>query len=406
MEKHEKRHTQVPPEQMDENEVAVHKARSARRRKKRALRAILLIVPLLLVALAAYFLALRWSWGDYKVTVSNEQEDTIAARYVELDGKIFKYSGEGAALMNQKQEVLWNIAYGEMQNPLVDVCEKTAVVYDQGNTSMSIFNETGQLGSVNTSLNIVKARVARQGVVVAILDGGEDTWINFYSSDGSLIAENQTRVDDPGYPLDVSVSEDGLMIMVTYQFVDGGETTSYVAFYNFGSVGQNQIDNIVSGYKYEGVVVPKVEYLNAGTAVAFRDDGFTLYRGKQVPKEDVTVKVDKEIVSAFCDDKHIGLVFKNTNKDSKNKQYVMQVYKTNGTQQFSKEFGVPYTDIRMSGGQIVMNNSSQICVISGSGVEKFNGGVNEGAVSSFARLGFNRYLLILDNGLYTIKFKR
>ena len=82
-------------------------------------------------------------------------------------------------------------------------------------------------------------------------------------------------MDDPGYPLDVAVSNDGLVMMVTYQFVDGGDTTSYVAFYNFGDVGQNEDDRIVSGYTYEGVVIPQVLYLGGSNSAAIREDGFT-----------------------------------------------------------------------------------------------------------------------------------
>ena len=70
------------------------------------------------------------------------------------------------------------------------------------------------------------------------MDGGDSTWINFYASDGSLIAENQTHISDPGYPLDVAVADNGNIMMVAYQYVDGSETTSYVAFYNFGDVGR------------------------------------------------------------------------------------------------------------------------------------------------------------------------
>ena len=62
---------------------------------------------------------------------------------------------------------------------------------------------------MTTSYSIVKARISSNGLVAAILDGGGDTWINFYASDGSLIAENQTKIDDPGFPLDVAVSDDG-----------------------------------------------------------------------------------------------------------------------------------------------------------------------------------------------------
>ena len=89
---------------------------------------------------------------------------------------------------------------------------------------------------------------------------------------------------------DIAVSEDGVIMMVTYQFVDGSDTTSYVAFYNFGDVGQNEDDRIVSGYKYEGVVVPQIQYLDNNRSVALKDNGFTIYHGSQIPKEAKTVK--------------------------------------------------------------------------------------------------------------------
>lgn len=69
-----------------------------------------------------------------------------------------------------------------------------------------------------------------------------------------MIAENQTHISDPGYPLDVAVADNGNIMMVAYQYVDGSETTSYVAFYNFGDVGQSEDDRIVIGYTYEGTV--------------------------------------------------------------------------------------------------------------------------------------------------------
>lgn len=386
-------------------EVQDYRKRISYYRKRSLIKALIGIGVVVALVFLTVLLIQKKAYHGYKVIATSEQEDTISTRYTGLDGNLLKYSGESASLLNKNQETLWSATYDEMQSPMIDECEGTVVVYDQGNTTMAIFNKEGQLGSVKTSLNIVKARVAKQGVVAAILDGGDDTWINFYAADGSLIAENQTRVDDPGYPLDISVSEDGMMIMVTYQFVDGGKTTSYVAFYNFGTVGQNQIDNIVSGYKYEGVVVPQVAYLSDDTAVAFRDDGFTLYKGKQIPKEGNTVKVEKEIVSAFYDSDMIGLVFKNNSKENKDKQYVMQVYNRSGSLKFTKEFSIPYTSIKVSDGQIVMNNSSQVCVISGQGVEKFNGTIDEGSISDFFKLGMNRYMLVLDNGLSTIKFK-
>ncbi len=236
-------------------------------------------------------------------------------------------------------------------------------------------------------------------MVAAILDNDENTWINFYNPDGSLVAENLTKIDDPGYPLDVAVSDNGVM-MVTFQYVDGNKTTSYVAFYNYGDVGQNEADRIVSGYTYENVVIPQVECISANQYIALRDDGFSTYQGSQIPKESKTINVKQEIVSTFFSDDRIGLVFKNNNKDD---LYTMEVYNMSGQLKFRKNFNVPYTTIKMSGDNIIMYNSSQICVMNSRGVQKYMGSV-DGTIRDFFKIGWNKYLMVLDTGVSTIKF--
>lgn len=383
------------------NDDTSYDARLARHRRKVMIRTGITAGVIVVACIGTALFVKYRSYDTYKVISTSDNEDTVSAQYLELDGSLFKYSGDGVAVQDYEGNISWSATY-EMQNPIADECDGTIAVADQGGTNICIFNKDGEIGQIETTLNIVKVKVAKQGVVAAILDGGEDTWINFYASDGSLIAENQTRVDDPGYPLDIAVSEDGVLIMVAYQFVSGEETTSYVAFYNFATAGQNQIDNIVSGYQYQGVVIPQVEYLDSSTAVAFRDDGFSVFKGKQIPKESANVQVEEEIISTFYDKDNIGLVFKN---DGKDKMYTMKVYDTSGHIKFEKSFNIAYTKIRMSDGHIVMNNDSQVCVITTNGVEKFNGNIDEGAINDFFRLGMNKYMLVMDNGLSTIKFK-
>lgn len=339
------------------------------------------------------------SYRTYDIIQTSEQEDIVSTKYEVMSGKILRYSPDGAALVNSEMDAYWSSLY-EMQNPVADIRGDWAVIADVDGTSMKIFDKDGEVGSVTTSYSIVKARISSNGLIAAILDGGDSTWINYYDSDGSLIAENQTHVEDPGYPMDVAVSDNGEIMMVTYQFIDGSDTTSYVAFYNFGDVGQNEDDRIVSGYTYEGVVIPEIRYFDAERSVALREDGFTVYKGRQIPKESVTEKVDKEIVSTFCDDDTIGMVFKNGNKD---KQYTMKVYSINGSLRFTKDFNIPYTTIKISGGNILLYNDSQICVMNSRGVEKYSGTV-DGSINNFIKIGWNRYLLVLDSGVNVIKF--
>lgn len=363
--------------------------------KKTAVTAIVIVA----VAAAVLIFVEKRSYRNYRILQTSEQEDIVSTKYEVMAGKVLRYSPEGASLVNSEMEAYWSTLY-EMENPVADINDSWAVIADIDGTDLKIFDKNGEVGSVTTSYNIVKARISSNGLVAAILDGGDATWINYYNSDGSLIAENQTHVEDPGYPMDVALSDNGQIMMVTYQFIDGSDTTSYVAFYNFGDVGQNEGDRIVSGYTYEGTVIPEIRYLDSERSAALRDDGFTLYNGKQIPKENISEKVDKEIVSTFCDEKTIGMVFKNGSKD---KKYTMKVYSADGSLRFTKNFNIPYTTIKMSGGNILLYNDSQICVMNNRGVEKYNGTV-DGSINNFIKIGMNRYLLVLDSGVNVIKF--
>lgn len=384
--------------QIEESYVEERHKKVSGHKRNAAKKTVFTAVAVIAAITAIVFYVEKRSYHTYKVIKVSEQEDVVSTNYVEMDGDILRYSPDGVSLVSDNMNTLWSETY-QMQNPIADVNETRAVIADKDGTTLEIYDKSGKTGSVTTSYAIIKARVSQSGLVAAILDGGDDTWINFYSTDGSLIAENQTKVDDPGYPMDVAISDDGVIMMVAYQFIEGSDTTSYVAFYNFGDVGQNEDDRIVSGYKYEGVIVPQIQYLADNKSVALKDNGFTLYQGSQIPKEIKTVEVEQEIISTFYDDDMIGFVFKNEDKE---KLYTMEVYTTDGKLKFQQEFNIPYTTIRLSGGNILMYNSSQMCVMNSRGVQKYMGNV-DGTIKDFFKIGWNRYLLVMDSGVDVIK---
>ena len=370
-----------------------HHRRISRKGKK------VITAAVIAAAVCLVFLyAEKRSYHSYKVLNTSEQEDVVSTQYVDMDGDILRYSPDGVSVVDNSMNTIWNETY-TMQNPIADVNGSRAVVADSEGTSLYICDKKGVTGTVATSYSIVKVRIASNGMVAVILDNDDNTWINFYNPDGSLVAENLTKIDDPGYPMDVAVSDNGVM-MVTFQYVDGSKTTSYVAFYNYGDVGQNEDDRIVSGYTYENVVIPQVECISDSKYIALRDDGFSTYQGNQIPKESKTVNVKQEIVSTFFSEDRIGLVFNNNNKDD---LYTMEVYNMSGQLKFRKNFNIPYTTIKMSEDNIIMYNSSQICVMNSRGVQKYAGNV-DGTIRDFFKIGWNKYLMVLDTGVSTIKF--
>ena len=119
-----------------------------------------------------------------------------------------------------------------------------------------------------------------------------------------------------------------------------------------------------------------------------------------------TLTAEQKVVGGLIDcvypwpNDMVGLVFKN---DSKDKQYIMEVYNTaDGKLKFKEDFNIPYTTIKLSGGNILMYNSSQMCVMNSRGVQKYLGSV-DGTIKDFFKIGMNRYLLVLDSGVDVIK---
>ncbi len=391
--------TETPGRRRSGAEIQLdYETRLRNRKKTKIRRGLIIAAALVLVCLTVFFYLEKKTYRNYKILQTSEQEDVVSTRYIEMGGDVLRYSPDGLSLQTDDMETLWSETYS-MTNPVADVRGDHAVIADKDGTTIVLADKDGVTGTATTPYTVVKARVSMSGMAAVILDNGDDTWIDFYGQDGSLIAENQTKIDDPGYPMDVAISDDGVIMMVAFQFVDGSETTSYVAFYNFGDVGQNEDDRIVSGFTYDGVMIPQIQYLGGGSCAALRDDGFTIYQGKQIPKEYKTVNFSKEIISTFFDDKRIGVVFRN---DDKEKLYTMEVYNTDGELKFRKDFNIPYTDIRMSDSYILMFNSSQLCVLNSRGIEKYSGTV-DGTIRDFFKIGWNRYMLVLDSGVNVIK---
>lgn len=373
------------------------------RRKVRRLRPLLLLLVVVLAAIVVKYVMDTRTSASYTLLSSSEREGSTQASYMSFDGAILHYTSDGAALSSSDSTQIWNETY-EMDTPVADTADTAVVIYDQKGTSMCVFDGRGLLGKITTELPILKARVSSQGMIAAILEDGDTTWINFYSPSGETIATGKTRIDSPGYPVDIDVSPNGELLVVSYVYVDGTTPTSYVAFYNFGTTGQNQMDNMVSGYTYADVLVPQVRFLSSDAAVAIRDDGITLYKGAQIPAESLSVGEEEEIVSCFAADQTIGLVTANTEENS-DTPYRMKLYDLKGKLIADKGFQAEYTTIRVDGGRILMYNDKQLSVFDLKGRENFHGTIEEGTIQDVCTISKNRFLVVMNESVATIRIR-
>lgn len=340
-------------------------------------------------------------YRHYQVLFSAENEDTQSAGYTQLGDCLLKYGDDGAYLLSQSQKIVWNQTY-EMSNPDSFVRGRYAVIYDRKGTLMYVLDKDKPVGPIETKFPILQAEVTDKGTVAAVLEDGEKTWINYYASDGSIIAENQTRMENPGYPLDIAVSPDGNIIMVSYLYIENGEVSSKLVFYSFGVEGQNKVDNIIADYTYENTVIPQVIYLNAQTAVAFRDNGYTIYNSSGTIEQKTEENLQEEIISTFHNDKYFGLILKG---DEEKTPYVLQLYDPSGRRKCSKGFNKEYQNISISGDMVIMCNSDDVLMYNLKGILKFEGTMEEGAVKNIFQVASKRYMVVSESGINTIRLK-
>ena len=338
---------------------------------------------------------------SYATLSSEKRSDITATQYAQLGGNLLKYSPDGVSCVSSGNEVLFSATFS-MQSPIIDICGTTAVVGDQKGTQIYIFDENGQIGSFETSMPILKVKVANQGVVAAVLEEGDTTWINFYDTKGNPIAENRTSVNDFGYPMDIALAPDGLKMMVSYLNVAKEKMSTKIAFYNFDSVGQTQINNEVSSVTYDNTIVPKTLFMNDTTSVAFRNDGFTIFKGSQVPQESVKIDLEEEIVSIFYSDSNIGIVVGSDDPDHK---YLMRLYNLSGRKTMQKYFDLDYKQIKIDGDEIIMFNEGKFAIYSIGGKEKFSGSYRKPIINIMSARGFRKYTMITQNSTDQIRLK-
>ena len=161
------------------------------KKKKALLLTAVVIIGCVLLLFFVKYLIDNWTYSGYTVVTETLQEDTVSTNYIEFGENILKYGGDEVSLLNRQGDALWNEPQ-TIDNPMVDICGEYCVTYGKNATSMTVFNMEGKKGTIQTGLPILKAKIASQGVVAAILEDGETTWINLYDVDGEEIVTGKS----------------------------------------------------------------------------------------------------------------------------------------------------------------------------------------------------------------------
>ncbi len=364
-------------------------------------RILLLVGVLIVIVILVYTQYKRHIYTGYDIVGSVSRERASDAMDIRLKNSILTYSKDGAHCTDAKGNVTWNQTY-EIQDIKIATCQDVVAMGDYNGRSIYLGNAKEQLGEITTTMPIRDLTVSANGYVTAVLADANVTWVNTYNAEGENIYSGQTHMSNSGYPAEVCLSPNGELLAVSYVYVDAGVVKTNVAFYNFGPVGANQSDYMVSVYTYQDLLVPMLQFMNNETMFAVGDSRIMFYKGGQKP---VSIREDllsEEIQSIFYNEKYVGLVFLSENPE---KKYRMDVYNVQAQEVGSYYFDIEYTDIFFEEDTFVVYNETDCMVMTFGGVEKYNGHFSKTVNLMMPTTSAYKYLLVTDNSIDTIQLK-
>ncbi|MCR5304450.1 MAG: DUF5711 family protein [Lachnospiraceae bacterium] len=291
-----------------------------------------------------------------------------------IGNSLLWYGKDGAGCIDSAGKSVWNITY-DMQTPVTVVAGKTGAICDKGGSVIYLFSEDKPLTEIECLKPVSRVAVSEGGFVAAVMDESDVTWIYLYDETGGEIARFKATMQASGYPVSVAVSPTGKLVAVSYLSVKGDETQTDVAFYNFGGVGQNETDNLVSGYNYKDIVAPVLRFVSEDTCVAVSDTRIMFYKGAEKPVSIGESIISDEIRSVYFGDGCAGLVFESTEAGQ---SYRLDVYGGSGNLTFSHDFSIDYKDILLRNGYVYIYNETDCIITTGTGRLKYNGNLGVG----------------------------
>ena len=393
-----------------------YKKKLFRHRAGLGIRFLICAVVVLVIVVGLWIWFRGRTYAGYEVVSSVESTSAVNTQYAEYNGQLLRYSRDGISCVNAKNEAVWSQTYN-MHYPILDICGSAVVIADQQGSEAYVFNSQGLLTQITTRLPIQQVSVSAQGVTALLLNDSTASWIYLYDAEGNVLAESRCSLDETGQPLSISISRDGSKLAVSYLQVQEGSAGSCVVFYNFGSVGANFVDKIVSSTVYEDTIIPRVEYLSSSVCAAVSDQGIIFYEGAEIPEEGAALTLDAEILSVFFGTDRVGIITEEaqaadeaaeeTGKKTEEEagRYQVNVYDTAGRTVLSLRTDLKYTQAKISEDMLILYNDTECEIYSAQGVLKYAGTFDTAIGDLYKAAGFRKYVVVFSDRTDIIKLK-
>lgn len=390
-------------------------------------------------------------YHTYKVLDVIDKNDDVSVNYHVVGEGLIRYSKDGASYTDKRGKTLWNQTF-DMANAKIASCDEFMAIADIGSNQLRIFNQAGQVAVIEAAYPIANVDISEQGVTAVVLSAADASYIDMYDTKGNKLVDIKVSISQTGYPMDFAISDDGTKLAVSYMVVNDGEISSKIAFYKFGKATQSANGNVAGEFDID-MIVPKMDFINNNSLVAFGERGFKIYSMKDTPKELFNQTFEEEIKSVFYNDQYIGFVFKNAavnqagtvqTSETTNDQhlvveeagstsqtsvgetglsavdggtaesadstaemmpYRLQVYTNGGALYLEQDFDFEYHNIDCTKDEIVMYNDYECLMMTYQGKEKFRYTFENKIYNLMPKKARDEYILVDEAAIQEIRLK-
>lgn len=362
--------------------------------------AVIMVLAILVGILALYNFRIKTKkYEKYEVIETVSIQNIDNANWANLGEDILYYTTDGVMCMDEKGEVIWNKSY-ELEYPIVDICQSTGAIAEYNGTEIHLVSNKTPIEVIDTGMPIKSFSVSKVGVIAVVLEDGEVTWIKVLDARGEVISSFKTTLDESGYPVCVELSDDGMLLAVSYIYTEEAQLRSRVAFYNFGEIGQNKSEMLVSGYDYSNTIVPYVKFIDEDIAFSAADNRLSLYKGDEIPLHNGEIILNDMVQAVYPLDDKVALLFYSQDEKAK---YQLNIYDDEATLTESIYFDMDYNEIIIDGSNIIIYNDREISIWNSKGKQIYSGTYARVIDKILITEGRMRYVIISGDSLERIK---
>jgi hypothetical protein len=343
-------------------------------------------------------------YDSYEVVSSIETTGDNIASYVMFNDSVLKITKDGTSYIDNSGNTIWDCSYA-MKMPEAVVRGDYAVVADLNGRDIYVFNKSGKVSSQTMNYDIANVDIAAQGVYVVVLAGEDCNYINAYDKDGNSVYERKTSIENSGYPLDITVSDDGEKLFTSYIKIDGTTVPDYLAAYNYGSVGQNEnADRLVGGFTFEDTVFPLVRFVDNDTIACFGDNKIVIYAMDEKPSEKAVINVENtEMLGVFSNSNYVGYIAASEGNEDR---YTIYIYDLNGKLEAETGYNNSFSDIYATENELVIVGEFDCSIYYLNGNKKFSTTFKKNLINIVPNGNKLEYIAIFENETQVIKLNK